>query len=574
MTAAVIQSSILLSLALCAVVLLRRQSAAVRHTVLAAGMVSSVAVPFLGALLPRIEFAPGSQIYARVQDQTELFLKVSPVPRVPLVESTRVPSPIHPFLLWTWFAGMVVAGSVFITGGSRIVLLLSRSTTNRNTRWLAATREVRHVMGLKRSVQLIQNDSGILGAWGVLRPKVFLPKSAESWTASRIRVVLIHELAHIKRFDWPLQMLAQLARAVYWFNPLFWFACRWLRAESEQACDDVVLNSGVDAQDYAADLLDLARMLNNSSRPWSSVLAMSRPPNLERRFVAMLNPSLNRRRLTRVGVFAIWVVAGCITLQIAALRGAERRQQDTPASTHTAPPKSSPTSRPPAQIASSAVAKYAVPRPARRQGLADGSLWGTVYDGTGAVVPGVTVTVSNERIAEQITTGSAGEYEFRALLPGRYLLTAGLQGFMTANISGIEIKSAQVSRQSVTLSVGRIAERVTVSVAGQPKPLVTPGTPQRIRVGGNVQAANLISQVRPIYPQIARDSGIEGTVHLQGIIGADGTLIGLRVISSNDPDLAGAALEAVTQWRYRPTLLNNVPVEVITEIDVDFKLVQ
>jgi periplasmic protein TonB len=80
--------------------------------------------------------------------------------------------------------------------------------------------------------------------------------------------------------------------------------------------------------------------------------------------------------------------------------------------------------------------------------------------------------------------------------------------------------------------------------------------------------------VRPIYPQTTRDGGIEGTVHLQGIIGADGTLIGLRVISSNDPDLAAAALESVRQWRYRPTLLNNVPVEVITEIDVDFKLVQ
>jgi TonB family protein len=238
-----------------------------------------------------------------------------------------------------------------------------------------------------------------------------------------------------------------------------------------------------------------------------------------------------------------------------------------------------PIAQPPAPMASSIVAKPAVSKPAAakpvpRQGLADGSLWGTVYDGTGAVVPGVTITIANERIAEQMATGDAGQFEFRALTPGRYTLTAGFPGFMTANISGIEIRSAQASHQNVTLSVGRIAERVTVSVAGQPKPAVLPGVPQRIRVGGNVQAANLISQVRPIYPQTARDGGIEGTVHLQGIIGADGTLIGLRVISSNDPDLAAAALESVRQWRYRPTLLNNVPVEVITEIDVDFKLVQ
>jgi protein TonB len=87
-------------------------------------------------------------------------------------------------------------------------------------------------------------------------------------------------------------------------------------------------------------------------------------------------------------------------------------------------------------------------------------------------------------------------------------------------------------------------------------------------------AANLISQVKPIYPASAQSAGREGTVHLQGIIGVDGSLIGLRVLSSPDPDLAVAAFEAVRQWRYRPTLLNNVPVEVITDIDVDFKIVQ
>jgi outer membrane biosynthesis protein TonB len=63
-------------------------------------------------------------------------------------------------------------------------------------------------------------------------------------------------------------------------------------------------------------------------------------------------------------------------------------------------------------------------------------------------------------------------------------------------------------------------------------------------------------------------------VHLQGIIGVDGTLVGLRVVSSNDPELAVAAIESVKQWRYRPTMLNGAPVEVLTEIDVEFKLGQ
>src|SRR6185436_19713113 len=131
-----------------------------------------------------------------------------------------------------------------------------------------------------------------------------------------------------------------------------------------------------------------------------------------------------------------------------------------------------------------------------------------------------------------------------------------LPGFMTARIGGIEIKSSQTYRQNVILSIGSIAERVKVSAVGQPKQVVPSVVPQRVRVGGNVQAANLVSQVKPIYPESARAAGIEGTVHLQGIIGVDGALIGLRVLGSNDRDLSEAAVLAVSQWRYRPTMLN------------------
>ena len=68
------------------------------------------------------------------------------------------------------------------------------------------------------------------------------------------------------------------------------------------------------------------------------------------------------------------------------------------------------------------------------------------------------------------------------------------------------------------------------------------------------------------------DAGIEGTVHLQGVIGTDGTLVALRVITRTDADLTNAALESVRQWRYKPALLNNEPVEIVTDIAVEFKL--
>jgi protein TonB len=102
-----------------------------------------------------------------------------------------------------------------------------------------------------------------------------------------------------------------------------------------------------------------------------------------------------------------------------------------------------------------------------------------------------------------------------------------------------------------------------------PKPV----TPQRIRVGGNVQAARLVRQPKPVYPPLARQARIQGTVRLTAIIAKDGTIQSLQVVSGH-PLLVPAALEAVKQWVYQPTLLNSEPVEVITQIDVNFTLSQ
>jgi protein TonB len=102
-----------------------------------------------------------------------------------------------------------------------------------------------------------------------------------------------------------------------------------------------------------------------------------------------------------------------------------------------------------------------------------------------------------------------------------------------------------------------------------PKPV----TPQRIRVGGNVQQAKLIRQPRPIYPPLAKQARISGVVRLNAIIGKDGTIQNLTVASGH-PLLVPAAMEAVKQWVYQPTLLNGDPVEVVTQIDVNFTLSQ
>jgi protein TonB len=100
-----------------------------------------------------------------------------------------------------------------------------------------------------------------------------------------------------------------------------------------------------------------------------------------------------------------------------------------------------------------------------------------------------------------------------------------------------------------------------------------PATPQRIRVGGNVQAAKLVRQPKPQYPTLAKQARIQGVVRFTAVIGKDGTIQNLQLVSGH-PLLVPSAQAAVKEWVYQPTLLNQEPVEVITQIDVNFTLSQ
>ncbi len=117
---------------------------------------------------------------------------------------------------------------------------------------------------------------------------------------------------------------------------------------------------------------------------------------------------------------------------------------------------------------------------------------------------------------------------------------------------------------------GGIGGGVLSGILAAPPP-PKPVTPQRIRVGGNVQAASLVHQVQPIYPQIARTAHISGTVILHAIIAKDGTIQELSYVTG-PALLMRSAMDAVREWRYKPTLLNGEPVEVETTISVEFTL--
>jgi TonB family protein len=141
------------------------------------------------------------------------------------------------------------------------------------------------------------------------------------------------------------------------------------------------------------------------------------------------------------------------------------------------------------------------------------------------------------------------------------------------------LKDGRVSRRRVLtamavslvsmVAVCRGVTAVFPLTAGESKP--SHPAPARIRVGGNIQSDSLVFQPRPFYPAEAKQKRISGQVHMSAIIGKDGAVRELQVLSGH-PLLAPAALKAVRQWIYRPTLLNGNPVEVSTVIDVNFTL--
>jgi len=246
----------------------------------------------------------------------------------------------------------------------------------------------------------------------------------------------------------------------------------------------------------------------------------------------MLNPRLDRRAPSPRAMAALGVVLLLVTLPVAAAR-----------------------------------ARQAGPAP----------LAGTIYDVTGAVMPGVEVVlVDANQITQVVTSDAGGRFEFPPVAPGKYVLEATLPGFRSLRHE-LELREARDWHRAVTLQVGDLMETISVraSRVTAPAPQAPSGTGPAapVRVGGNVRAPLKEVDVRPVYPPAMRQAGLTGVVPIEAIIGRDGSVSSVRVLSAQvHPDLAIAAADAVRQWRFTPTLLNGVAVEVVMTVSVGFDL--
>jgi TonB family protein len=521
---AALRSGLLILAGLIASACLRRQSAAHRHVVLAAAILGAAAVGPLASIVPAWGL--------------EVGVPAVPQPRaaLPLVDAAvvaaAVPSqsiPLAGIIAIVWFAGCGVWLGLLLAGLFRLQRTSSRARPIHDAQCLAILHDVSASAGLRRSPELLcaaTLDSP--ATFGVLRHRVLLPAEARRWSAGRLRVVLRHEVAHVRRHDWLLQMCAEILRSINWFNPFVWIACARLRRESEQACDDEVLGMGVPSHQYAAELLALVRTSRRMTAGVRSMAPAAAPSTLERRIAAMLNPSVSRSAPSRAAVAIATVAVLAIVLPAAGLRAAQTS-----------------------------------PLP----------LEGFVYDASGAVLPQVAVTLADAHgKTTSSETDATGHFEFASVAPGAYVLGASVPGFRALR-QNIQLRNARDWDRAIMLQVGELTETIHVSATRTGAAQAAAQPPVPVRVGGNIRAPRKVKDVHPVYPQSMRDAGREGIVPMEAIIDRSGAVQSVRVLSADiHPDFAVAAADAVRQWQFEPTLLNGKPVEVRMAVTVRFSL--
>ena len=340
-----LKGAALLLLAAISVVMLRKASAATRHLVWLFAVSALLVLPALSALLPgwavlpRLNTAAEKSAPSFNSDKllpshpgrtavVEVELPVTSAARSVAVQEIAPSKSFHvrDWLMLVWMAGITPLLMRLVAAQWFLGRAESRCTVVRDGPLAETKQAVLRQLNIRRPVQLLLDSRRTIPmAWGVFRPRVLLPAEAADWDETRLRAVLLHEMAHIKRGDAVVRWLAQLSCALHWFNPLVWFAAWRLHVESERACDDLVLTNGVRASDYAKHLLHVATNLSPARMTQACGLAMACPSRLEGRLLAVLNQRANRRRVTRALAFATLTLAFCVVIPVAMLRAAPEK---------------------------------------------------------------------------------------------------------------------------------------------------------------------------------------------------------------------------------------------------------
>ena len=358
---AAIKGAILVIIAAIATYLLRSRSAASRHAVWTAAVIGHLAIPALVLILPAWTIpvlpptpwmavsaspavastsnavtneaghaAPVSENASRGTPAVERQAQSAATKSSPQSPTTALPKTSTRLSTLQIVAALWVIGALLVllrlaVGTWRVGQLAREGARIEDGVWLSLTQRLANRLGVTRPLILLRGEKlAVPVTWGIVYPAVLLPQDADTWSEERRRFVLVHEMAHVKRFDALTQLLAQLSLAVFWFDPLVWLAAHQMRVEREHACDDYVLRDGTTPSLYAGELLEMVRSIgtprHDRAAPAFAALAMARRSEFEGRMLAILDPRLDRKSLNRRGTLMTAFIVALLTIPLAALR--------------------------------------------------------------------------------------------------------------------------------------------------------------------------------------------------------------------------------------------------------------
>jgi TonB family protein len=552
----VIKAACVLLVTLLIVPRLRSRSAAERHVLWAAAVALAALVPPLAALLPAWQPQWVGTVMTLVPFSLDRVARWTGTPtdavivRATGLEADSWMSVAAPLI---WAGGALLVGGILVAQWLRLSRLGSSAERVGDPRMLRLCTETAQASGLRRRPLLLQSARvAVPLTWGAWRPRVLLPAGAAAWTDERLIAVLTHELAHIRRGDWAVHMLAEAVCAVYWFNPLFWTARNELRRESERAADDVVLSAGIDGRDYAALLLEIVRGARRQA-PAGSV-AMAHPSDLSARIASLVATSANRRAVRGTTAFVVMAMIAVAALPLGALRArgvaafVQVRTASLPKTLLAAVTTSSDAaatavrnirlaSSEPRTIVAPAVIEYTTPPlysdDARQRGI------------EGVVVIQARIDVEGRVQSPRVREGLGFGLDQNAIVALRQWR------FRPAMRNGLPVAADTEIEIEFTLRQEALNELIANDMATQVGPGVTP--------------PRAVFSLQP--PPSPRGPG---RVVLDVVLLEDGRPKIVRVLRSAGPELDDSAILTFEQWRFSPAVRDGRPVKVRMTAEVNF----
>lgn len=319
---AAVKATFLFLLTALVVAALKRSGAAARHFAGTAGLVGAIALPLLTLALPRVEIpllpplVPAASksavswrpdraaVEPRADNAVFEEAPESPAAASPSTAPRTSPAPRVPWpaiALGAWALGTLLVAARLAVGVRRVRAMRRDAALLRDPEWTDEAQSLSARLAVRRSVEIYESTRvPVAITSGLFRPFLLLCRQARLWAVERRRVVLLHELAHVKRGDWIWLVLAETALALYWWHPLAWVLVRQVRRDGEKACDDLVLASGTKPSVYAGHLLGIFRSLSAAAHPVAPAVTSERPSHFEGRLRAILDPAAPRRELPKM----------------------------------------------------------------------------------------------------------------------------------------------------------------------------------------------------------------------------------------------------------------------------------